>query len=191
MLQGAKLPPKFWEYAFCFFLHIHVILPNDKSALPTTHRDGKATTSNIIQGTLLDYGGSINNFAYVNDKTGKIGRAAHATFDEAPLSSPVADLSLNSVALWGALHCAPASNAPTMGNFLNPPDQCCVFSAMSTFLAIATVVIPVCCIIDPLGLVFETEPMSYRNNIIVDITQYSSASHIELQHSLTFFISRL
>jgi hypothetical protein len=111
MLLGAKPPPKFWEYAFYFFSCIHVILPHGKNlispyqqitglppdlsclrtfgcrmyALPTTHRDSKATTSNIIQGTLLGYGGSMKYFVYLNDRTGKIGRATHATFDEAQL----------------------------------------------------------------------------------------------------------
>jgi hypothetical protein len=31
MLLGTKIPPKFWEYAFYFFLRIHAILPHGKN----------------------------------------------------------------------------------------------------------------------------------------------------------------
>jgi hypothetical protein len=44
----------------------------------------------------------MKTFIYRNDKTGKEGRATHAKFDKAQLSAPVADLSPNSLALWGA-----------------------------------------------------------------------------------------
>jgi hypothetical protein len=154
-------------------------------ALPTTHRDGKATTSNITQGTLLGYGGSMKNFVYLNDRTGKIGRATHVTFNEAHLYSPVADLSPNSLALWGALNCAPASDVPITADVFTPPDQFCVFSAPSPFLAVTTVAILVRCNFDHLGLVFKSDPMSYRN-IIVDVVPYFSASHLDWKHLLQF-----
>jgi hypothetical protein len=138
-------------------------------ALPTTRRDGKTTTSNIIQGTLLGYGGSMKKSVYLNDRTGKIGRATRATFDEAQLSSPVAGLSPTSLALWGALNRATASDVPVTADGITPPDQLCVFSVPSPFLAVATVVILVCCTFDHLGLVFESDPMSYRNiNCLTD-----------------------
>jgi hypothetical protein len=107
MLCSADLPTKFWEYAFYFFLRIHDVLPHGKNtispykkatlcmldlsrlhtfgcriyALSTRRRQGKVTTDNIICGKLLGYGGSMNNFIYINDATRKIGRAAHASFD--------------------------------------------------------------------------------------------------------------
>jgi hypothetical protein len=56
-------------------------------AIATTRRDAKLTTDNIICGRLLGYGGSMKTFIYKNLKTKKIGRATHATFDEAQLTS--------------------------------------------------------------------------------------------------------
>jgi hypothetical protein len=147
-------------------------------AFPTTRRDGKATTSNIIQGTLLGYGGSMKIFVYLNDRTFKIGRATHATFDEAKLSSPVDDLWPNAMSLWGALNRAPASDVPITADVITHPDQFCVFSAPSPFLAVTTVVILFSCTFDHVVLVFESDPMSYIN-IIVDVVPHSSASHLD------------
>jgi hypothetical protein len=124
-------------------------------ALPTTRHDGKSTTSNIIQGTLLGYVGSMEKIVYVNDKTDKIGSATHATFDEAHRSLSVADISPNLLAIWGAVKRAPDSNFPNTANVLTQPDHFCVFSASSPFLSITTVTPPVRCTFDHLGLVLE------------------------------------
>jgi hypothetical protein len=79
----------------------------------------------------------------------------------------------------------PVSDVPVTADVITPPDQLCVFSAPSPFLAVATVIILVRCTFDHLGLVFESDPMSYRN-IIVDVVPHCLASHLDWQHLLQF-----
>jgi hypothetical protein len=164
MLCSADIPPKFWEYAFYFFLRIHAVLPHGKNTispyqkttlhmpdlsrlrtfgcriytLSTRRRQGKVTTNNIICGKLLGYGGSMKNFIYINNATRKIGRATQASFDEAQISTPVADLNSNSLALWGALNRNPGTTAPPVDEILTPPTKCCGFAGESPFLRVAT-----------------------------------------------------
>jgi hypothetical protein len=211
MLCSADLPPKFWEYAFYFFLRIHAVLPHGKNtilpyqkatlrmpdlsrlrtfgcriyALSTRRLQGKVTTDNIICGKLLGYGGSMKNCIYINDATRKIGRATHASFDEAQLSTPVADLNSNSLAFWGALNRNPCTTVPPVDEVLTPPTQFCVFAGESPFLRVATVVIPIKCTFESLGLLLEEDPMSHRN-IIADVRQLSSASQVDWQELLQF-----
>jgi hypothetical protein len=37
ILFGANLPPKHWEYAFCFFLRIHTVLPHGNNTVSPYH----------------------------------------------------------------------------------------------------------------------------------------------------------
>jgi hypothetical protein len=74
MLYSADLEPKFWEYAFYFYLWVHMVLPHSKKQISPNHlvmgfpadvinlqtfgcvmytistklRDAKLTTENII-----------------------------------------------------------------------------------------------------------------------------------------------
>jgi hypothetical protein len=206
MLCSADLPPKFWEYAFYFFLRIHDVLPHGNNtispyqkatlslpdlsrlrtfgcriyALSTRRRQGKVTTDNVICGKLLGYGGSMKNFIYINNVTRKIGRATHASFDKAQLSTPVADLNSNSLELWGALNRNPVTTAPPVDEVITPPILFYVFAEESPFLRVATVVIPIKCNFDSLGLILEEDPMSHRN-IIADVQKFSSASQVDWQ----------
>jgi hypothetical protein len=107
MLISAHLPPRYWEYAFYFFLRIHTLLPHGTNtespyfkitnkqpdfsrlrifgcriyALSTKRRYGKLTTDNIARGRFLGYGGSMKKIIYENLDTMRICRATHATFD--------------------------------------------------------------------------------------------------------------
>jgi hypothetical protein len=129
MLISAHIPPRYWEYAFYFFLRIHTVLPHGTNtespyfkitskqpdlsrlrifgcriyALSTKRRFGKLTTDIIARGRFLGYGGSMKKIIYENLDTMRICRATHATFDEAELNSPIADLTHNSRALWNVL----------------------------------------------------------------------------------------
>jgi hypothetical protein len=154
-------------------------------ALSIRRRQGKVTTDNVICGKLLGYGGSMKNFIYINNAIRKIGRATHASFDEAQLSTPVADLNSNSLALWGALNQNPGTTAPPVDEILTPPTQFCVFAEESPFLRVATVVIPLKCNFDSLGLILEEDPMSHRN-IIADVRKFSSVSQVDWQELLQF-----
>jgi hypothetical protein len=71
--------------------------------LSTKHRPGNITTHNAINSKIMGYGGWIKNFIYIKNATKKTGHATHTTFDEAQLSTPVADLNSYSLALWGTL----------------------------------------------------------------------------------------
>jgi hypothetical protein len=193
MLHGAVCPPPHWEYAFYLFLRIHVILPHDTMPRwtvsarlvvecmyppPLNRRNGNATTKNIIKGTLVGYGGSMKNFSFHNNRTKKEGRAAHETFDEAQLNIPITELNSNSLALWGALERNPGMDAPLTEEILNPPKHFCVFSSDNPFLRIHTLWIPIKSNFDHLGLMLETDLMSYRN-IIVDVQEYYSVSQVD------------
>jgi hypothetical protein len=127
----------------------------------------------------------MKNFIYINDATRKIGRATHASFDEAQLSTPVADPNSNSLALWGALNRNPGTTVPPVDEVLTPPTQFCVFAGESPFLRVATVVIPIKCTFELLGLLLEEDPM-YHRNIIADVRQLSSASQVDWQELLQF-----
>jgi hypothetical protein len=154
-------------------------------ALSTRRHQGKVTTDNIICGKLLSYGGSMKNFIYINNATRKIGRPTHASFDEAQLSTPVADLNSNSLALWGALNRNPGITAPPVDEILTPRTQFFVFAGEYPFLRVAAVVIPIKCNFDSLGLILEEDPMSHRN-IIADVRKLSSASQVDWQELLQF-----
>jgi hypothetical protein len=147
MLYSAQFPPKYWEYAFYMYLIIHsdmphgsntispfqlvIGYPNDMTrlrtfgcvmyALATTHHDAKLTTDNIICGRLLGYGCSMQTLIYENSKTKKIGRATHATFDEAQLLARHDRLAPTSRALWGAFQRSPGSDAPDIEEIITPP----------------------------------------------------------------------
>jgi hypothetical protein len=168
-----------------FLLRIHAVLPHGKNiispyqkailrmpnlsrprafgcriyALSTGRHEGKVTTDSIICGKLLGYGGSMKNFIYINDTTRKIGRATHASFDEAQLSTPVADLKLNSLALWGALNRNPGTSIPPVDEVLAPPTHFCVFTGESPFLRFITVNISIKCTFESLDLMLEEDPM--------------------------------
>jgi hypothetical protein len=206
MLHGSGLKSSDWEYDFYFFLRIHAILPHGINkitpyrvitgrdaevdrlrkfgshiyALPLARRDGKAKTTNIIEGTLLGYGGSMKNFIYRNNRTKKEGRATHATFDETQLNTPMTDLIPPSLALWGALQRNPGTEAPSTEEIITPLEHFCVFSGNTPFLRVRTVQLPIKFTFDHLGLILETDPISHRN-IIVDVQQYSSVSQIDWQ----------
>jgi hypothetical protein len=211
MLLSAHLPPRCWEYAFYFFLRIHTVLPhgtnmespyfkiNNKQpdlsrlrifgcqiyALSTKRRYGKITTDNIARGRFLGYGGSMKKNIYENLDTMKIGRATYATFDEAELNSPIADLTPNSRALWNALSRSLGTSIGQTDEVLTPPENFCVFAESSPFIITQVVKVPIACTFDLLGLVLEADPMS-RRNIIVNVTEYSSASHVDWEHDLRF-----
>jgi hypothetical protein len=125
MLHSASLAPKYWEYAFYFFLRIHMLLSHGKNqdspyfkatlmnadfsllhtfgchiyALGTQHRYGKLATDNIVEGIFLGYGSTTKTFIYQSTETNRICHATHAIFDEADLNSNPVDLTPNSCAL--------------------------------------------------------------------------------------------
>jgi hypothetical protein len=53
------------------------------------------------------------------------------------------------------------------------------------FLEVRTVVIPITCAFDDFGLLLEADPMSHQN-LVVDVTPYSSASHLKWTTQLQF-----
>jgi hypothetical protein len=89
----------------------------------TKHIQGKVTTDKVVSRKLLGYGGSMKNFIFINDATKKFGIATHAPFDEAQLSTPVADLKYNYLALWGALNRTPGTMIPPDKEIMTPPNQ--------------------------------------------------------------------
>jgi hypothetical protein len=209
MLISAHLPPRYWEYVFYFFLRIHTILPHGTNtespyykatnkqpdlsrlrtfgcriyALGTKKQLEKLTTDNIICGCFLGYGGSMKNFIYENLESHRICRATHATFGEAGLNSPLADLTPNSRALWNALSRSPGTSIGPTDEILTPPENFCVFAESSPFIITQVVTVPLKCTLDLLGLILEADPMS-RRNIIVNVTEFSSASHVDWEHDL-------
>jgi hypothetical protein len=212
MLYSADLRPKFWEYAFYFYLRVHTVIPHGKNklypyhlvkgtpadvsnlrtfgclmyAISTKRRDAKLTTENIIRAKFLGYGGSMKTFIYYNIKTKKRGRATHAPFDEAQLSASPDTLSPNSRALWGGgLKRSPGTNAPEIDAIVTPTEKLCVFADDSPFLQVNTVLVKIRCTFDAFGFVFETDPMSHRN-LVTDITPLSSASHLDWTRQVKF-----
>jgi hypothetical protein len=209
MLINAHLPPRYWEYAFYFFLRIHTILPHGTNtespyykatkkqpdlsrlrtfgcqiyALGTNKRFGKLTTDNIVRGCFLVYGGSMKNFIYKNLETQRICRATHATFDEAELNSQLSELTPNSHALWNALSRSPGTSIGPTDEILTPPENFCVFAESSPFIITQVITVPLKCTFDLLGLILEADPMS-RRNIIVNVTEFSSASRVNWEHDL-------
>jgi hypothetical protein len=133
----------------------------------------------------LGYGGSMIFFIYENLDTMKICRATHATFDESELNSPIAELTPNSRALWNALSRSPGTSIGQTDEVLTPPENFCIFAESSPFIITQVVKAPLSCTFDLLGLVLEADPMS-RRNIIVNVTEYSSASHVDWEHDLRF-----
>jgi hypothetical protein len=127
----------------------------------------------------LGYGGSMKTFIYYNILTKKRVRATSARFDEAQLSASP------DRALSGALQRSPGTNAPDIETIVTPPDKFCIFADDSPFLKVRTVIVRVACTFDYFGLLLETDPMSHRN-IVVDITPYSLASHLEWTYQLQF-----
>jgi hypothetical protein len=97
----------------------------------------------------------MKNFIVINNFTRKIGRATHTSFDEAQLSTPIADLNSNSLALWGAINRNPGTTAPPVDEIITPPTQFCVFAEETPFLRVPTVVIPIKWNFDLLGLILE------------------------------------
>jgi hypothetical protein len=206
MLINAHLPPKYWEYAFYFFLLIHTILPHGTNtespyfkanlshlrifgcriyALGTKKRVGKLTMDNIVRCCFLGYGGSMKNFIYENLETQRICRATHATFDEAELNSPLAGLSPNSRALWNSLSRLPGTSIGPTDEILTPPENFCVFTESSPFIITQVIKVPLTCTFDLLGLTLEADHMS-RRKIIVNVTEFSSASYVYWEHDLRF-----
>jgi hypothetical protein len=171
-------PPKILGIRILLFLRIHDVLTHGKNmvspyqtatlrvpdlsrfrtcgcriyALSIHHHQGKVTMDNNICGKLLGYGGSIKKIIYINDTTQKIGRATHASFDEAQLSTPVTDLNSNSSALWGALNINPGTMIPPVDEVVTPPTQFCVFAGESPFIRVTTVIISIRCSFELLGL---------------------------------------
>jgi hypothetical protein len=211
MIYSARLSAKYWEYAFYFFLRIHNVLPHGKNtispyqmatvhpddlsclhifgcrinALSTTPRGGKVSTDNIIQGRLLGYGGSMKNFILMNDTSGKIFRATHATFDEAQLSAHKGELTPNHLASWGALNCSPGTAPLSTIEVVTPPVYFCILAAESPFLTLDMIPIVIACTYVDLGLVLQTNPMYFRN-IIVDVHEHSSATNLDWTWQLQF-----
>jgi hypothetical protein len=90
MLYSADLLTKFWEYDFCFYLRVRIVLPHGTNklspydlvkgtpadvsnlrtfgclvyAISTKRRDAKLTTENILRAKFLGYGGSMKTFIY-------------------------------------------------------------------------------------------------------------------------------
>jgi hypothetical protein len=161
MLISAHLRPKYWEYAFYFFLRIHTILPHGTNtespyfkatkkqpdlsclrisgcwiyALGTKKRFGKLTMDNIVRGCFLGYGGSMKNFIYNNLETQRIRRTTHATIDEAELNSPLADLTPSLHALLNAISRSPGNSISPMDEILTPP-RISVFSLSPHLLSL-------------------------------------------------------
>jgi hypothetical protein len=127
----------------------------------------------------------MNNFIYINNATRKIGRATHASFDEAQLSTPVADLNSNSLALWGALNRNRGTTIPPMDEVLILPTQFGVFAGEYSFLRVTTVIISIRCTFESLGLMLEEYPMSHCN-IIAYVRRFSSASRVGWKELLQF-----
>jgi hypothetical protein len=149
MLYSADLPSKFWGYAFYLYLRVHTVLPHGKNtispyqmvtgapadvsnlrtcgclvfAISTKRRDAKLSMDSIIRAKFLGYGGSMKTFLYFNIAIKKRGRATHARFDEAELSTSPEKLSPNSRALWGALQRSPGSAAPDIEEIVTPPPK--------------------------------------------------------------------
>jgi hypothetical protein len=95
MLFGANLTPKYWEYAFYFFLRIHTVLPHGKNtvspyhlatprpadlsrlrtfgcaiyALSTKKRVGKLTMENVTNGIFSGYRASMKTLIYMRALT--------------------------------------------------------------------------------------------------------------------------
>jgi hypothetical protein len=211
MLFGANIPPKYWEYAFYFFLRIHTVLPHGKKtvspyhmatnrpadltrlrtfgcviyALSTKKRIGKLTMENVSKGIFLGYGASMKTFIYENIRTRRICRATHATFDEAQLNALPRDLSPNSKALWSALSSQPGTPLDPSDTVLTPPENFCVFAESSPFLRTFVVRIAVLCAFPHLGLLLVSDPMS-RRNIVSEVTEFSSAAKIDWEHDLRY-----
>jgi hypothetical protein len=127
----------------------------------------------------------MKNFIYENLESQRICRATHATFDEAKLNTPLADLTPNSRALWNALSWCPCASIVPTDEILTPSENLCVFAESSPFIITQVVKVPLKCTFDLLGLLLEADPMS-RRNIIVNVTEFSSASHADWEHDLWF-----
>jgi hypothetical protein len=120
-----------------------------------------------------------------NSKTKKIGRATHATFDDAQITARKDSLTPTYQALWSALQRSPGSDAPNVDEILTPTEKFCVFADASPFLKVTTVTIATICSLATYGLILETDPMS-RRNIIVDVAPSSSCSRIQWTTRLRF-----
>jgi hypothetical protein len=127
----------------------------------------------------------MNFFIYENLESQRICRATHATFDEAELNTPLVDLTPNSRALWNALSRSPGTSIGPTDEILTPPENFCVFAESSPFIITQVVKVPLKCTFDLLGLLLEADPMSRRNGI-VNVTEFSSASHVDWEHDLRF-----
>jgi hypothetical protein len=101
------------------------------------------------------------------------------------LNSPIADLTPNSRALWNVLSRSPDTSIGQTDKVLTPPENFCVFAESSPFIITQVVKVPLACTFDLLGLVLEADPMS-RRNIIVNVTEFSSAFHVDWEHDLRF-----
>jgi hypothetical protein len=211
MLFGGNLPPKYWEYAFYFFLRIHTVLPHGKNivspyhlvthrpadlsrlrtfgcaiyALSTKKRVGKLTMENATKGIFLGYGASMKTFIYESTRTHRICHATHATFYEAQLDSLPQDLPLNSKAIWSTLSCQSDSELNPLDTILTPPENFCVFAKYSPFIRTHVVHVAVQCVFPHLGLLLVADPMSCRN-IVHEVTEFSSAAKIDWEHDLRY-----
>jgi hypothetical protein len=128
----------------------------------------------------------MKNFIYENLETQRICRVTHATFDEAKLNSPLADLTPNSRALWNALSRSPGDSlGPTDEILTPPPENFCAFAESSPFIITQVIKVPLACTFSLLGLNLEADPMS-RCNIIINVAEFSSASHVDWEHDMRF-----
>jgi hypothetical protein len=127
----------------------------------------------------------MNFFILLNEATGKICRASHATFDEAQLSTPIEDLTPNSLAIWGDLQRSPNAPPPSTTDVITPPEYFCVLAAETPFPTLDTINLEIICTYVDLGLVLQTDPMSFRN-IIVDVREHSSAANLYWTRQLQF-----
>jgi hypothetical protein len=121
----------------------------------------------------------------LNEATGKICRASHATFDEVQLSTPTEDLTPNSLVIWGALQRSHNAPPPSTTDIITPPKDFFVLAAETPFLTLATINLEIACTYVDLGLVLKTDPMSFRN-IIVDFHEHSSAANLDWTRQLQF-----
>jgi hypothetical protein len=121
-------------------------------------RNGKATTSNTIQGKIIGYGGSIKKNIYLNDMTGNIGRTTHVIFDEAQLSTPNGGAVSQ---LFGSLRCIPCipdTDAPDTEEVSMPPEKLCIYPIKSYFLQVTVVCIPIKAPLTTFGLRSKQTP---------------------------------
>ena len=72
---------------------------------------------------------------------------------------------------------------PTSKEIITPPEELDIFAEYTPFLFCTTLEIPIKCTCDLLGICLEADPMTKRN-IIVDVVENSSASHLDWQPKL-------